>query len=163
MKRRYGKFLGTYSPSKVTIISSDFDRTINSGSLVAAALFPPAENQVWNRDLLWQPIPVHSIPKSSDFMLFAETACERYTKILNDYETSREINAIIDKNRDLFQYLEKHSGDPIRTLKQLKDLHNTLYIENSLNKTCVHFNPHVCMKNFNKINTFFIQGTGMGS
>lgn len=139
LKRRYGKFLGTYSPDKISITSSDFDRTINSGNLVAAALFPPTENEVWNNDLLWQPIPVHTIPQSMDFFFFAETACARYSEILSEYETSREINATIEKHKDLFEYLEKHSGDPIRTFKHLKDLHNTLYIENSLNKTCVTF------------------------
>lgn len=138
LKRRYGKFLGAYSPEKISIISSDFDRTINSANLVAAALFPPTrETEVWNKQLLWQPIAVHSIPKSMDLFFFAEFACARYSKILSEYETSREIKAKIEQHKDLFEYLEKHSGDPIRTFKQLKDLHNTLYIENSLNKTCV--------------------------
>lgn len=138
MKRRYGKFLGAYSPDKISILSSDFDRTINSANLVAAAVFPPTlETEVWNKQLLWQPIAIHSIPQPMDFLFFAETACARYSKILSEYETSREISAKIKQHKELFQYLEKHSGDSIRTFKQLKDLHNTLYIENSLNKTCV--------------------------
>lgn len=106
--------------------------------MIAAALFPPTnESEVWNKQLQWQPIATHSIPQPMDFLFFAETACQRYSKILTEYETSREINATIQQHKDLFEYLEKHSGDPIRTFKQLKDLHNTLYIENSLNKTCV--------------------------
>lgn len=34
------------------------NRTIASAQLMLAGLLPPIEDQVWNEDLLWQPIPV---------------------------------------------------------------------------------------------------------
>lgn len=137
MRQRYAKLLGdgSYSPDKVFAISSALDRTINSVSLVLAALFPPKNEQIWNENLLWQPIPVFIIPYSTDFMIIAEHACARYQKLLQEYEKSPEIQSLIIENRDLFEYLERYAGQPIRTMEHLKDIHNVLEVEYSMNKT----------------------------
>lgn len=31
-----------------------------SAQVLASALFPPSGDQIWNDELLWQPIPVHT-------------------------------------------------------------------------------------------------------
>lgn len=137
MRRRYEKLLGDgfYSPDKVFTVSSALDRTINSASLVLAGLFPPQSHQVWNQDLPWQPIPVYSIPVNSDYLIKAENVCPQYEKLRNEHEKSAEIQAIIERNHELFEYLEKNSGQKIRNLEQIKDLHGTFVVENSMNKT----------------------------
>lgn len=136
-RRRYEKLLGdgSYSPDKVFTVSSALDRTINSASLVLAGLFPPQNGQIWNQNLLWNPIPVYVIPRSSDYLIIADDACPMYEKTLNEYENSSEIQAIKERNRELFEYLEQHAGEPIRTLTQIKDLHGTFIVEHSMNKT----------------------------
>lgn len=136
-RRRYEKLLGdgSYSPEKVFTVSSASDRTINSASLVLAGLFPPQNDQIWNANLLWQPIPVYAISKSEDYLIKAENVCPLYEKMLKDYENSPEVQAIMSKNRELFEYLEKHAGQPIRNLEQLKDLHGTFVVEDFMNKT----------------------------
>lgn len=137
LKRRYGQFLGDgiYSPDKLHVISSDRDRTINSANLVLAAMFPPKGIQIWNENIDWQPIAVHSIPQSIDYYIFAERACARYIKARQDYEKSPEIRAIIEPHKELFHYVEKHAGTPIQTIENLKDIYETLNIERMLNKT----------------------------
>lgn len=40
-----------------------------SAQATLAGLFSPIKSQVWNDKLLWQPIAVHSIPKSLDYIL----------------------------------------------------------------------------------------------
>lgn len=137
MRRRYAKLLGdgSYSTDKVFTVSSAVDRTINSASLVLAGLFPPQNNQIWNEDLPWQPIPVYAIPHRTDYLIAAEKACDRYQQELKNYEQSPKIKALIEKHRELFDYAEKHAGQPIRTLDELKDLHGTLEVERQLNKT----------------------------
>lgn len=137
-RRRYREFLGSYSPDKVSILASYTDRTINSANLVLAALFPPEKNQVWNEQLLWQPIAVHSIPKSIDFLIHAQEGCARYLKAREEYEEFPKNKELKEQNRELFEYVEKHAGEPVRTLEQLKDIHESLAIEYiRFNKTFV--------------------------
>jgi len=33
-----------------------------------AGMFPAQGSEVWNDKLLWQPIPVHTVPKDTDFV-----------------------------------------------------------------------------------------------
>ncbi|XP_031636521.1 uncharacterized protein LOC116349294 [Contarinia nasturtii] len=136
-RRRYENLLGdgSYHPDKVFVLSSARDRTMNSASLVLSGLFPPQNNQIWNEDLLWQPIPVNTIPNDEDYLLIAEGGCERHQKLLNEYQQTDEFKALIEKHRDLFEYLEKHAGQPIRNIQQLKDLQNVLEVEKEMNKT----------------------------
>lgn len=138
LRRRYENLLGDrFEPEKVSVLSSGYDRTINSANLVLASMFPPTGNQVWNNDLVWQPIPVHTIPAKMDYLISCDVACKRYVQALDEYQQTPEIKSLIDENRKLFEYLEEHTGQPVRNLNQLKDIQNILEIENSMNFTYV--------------------------
>lgn len=52
--------------SQFYIQSTDYDRTIMSAQSYLSGLFPPTSSQIWNPELLWQPIPVHVVTKSTD-------------------------------------------------------------------------------------------------
>lgn len=123
------------------MILSALDRAINSALLLLAALFPPHNEQIWNEDLLWQPIPGFVIPISVDYTIHAEKACIRYKKLFQGYLKSPEIQSIIVmENKDLFEYLERHTGHPIPTIDHLNDLYNVLEVESSTNKTYARIN-----------------------
>lgn len=49
---------------QVFIRSTDFDRTLMSAEANLAGLYPPAGRQMFNPNLTWQPIPVHTVPDS---------------------------------------------------------------------------------------------------
>lgn len=98
-------------------------------------MFPPKGMQIWNDELLWQPIAVHSIPNEIDYYISGEMACDRYLKARQDYGQSPEIQAFINEHKDLFEYIEQNTGTPIRTIEQVKDIYETLDVENRLNKT----------------------------
>ena len=53
---------------QVYVRSTDVDRVLMSALSNLAGLFPPNGSQVWNSDLLWQPIPVHTVPEDSDYV-----------------------------------------------------------------------------------------------
>lgn len=61
------KFLPTvYNSSLVFVQSTDTDRTAMTASTFLAGAFPPKDKQIWNNDLMWIPIPIHSIPSNED-------------------------------------------------------------------------------------------------
>jgi len=67
LREWYNNFLpGTYSPDDIHIESSDHDRCLMSAQLCLAGLYPPQGAQLWNPEILWQPIPVHTIPRYLD-------------------------------------------------------------------------------------------------
>lgn len=69
LRSRYGIFLGPYSSQTVRVDSSDLDRCHESAAVMLAALFPPQTAQIWNEELLWQPIPIHATPRDLDKVL----------------------------------------------------------------------------------------------
>ena len=94
-----------------------------------AGLFPPDGSQVWDRDIKWQPVPIHTVPEVLDGILAAKRPCARYNQAAKKYQSSPEFQALLQKYQPLFKYLEKNSGSPIRTLDQAQYLYNTLWIE----------------------------------
>lgn len=67
LREEYKTFLSeNYSPDKVSVLSSALDRTRMSAELVLAGLFPPVGEQIWNSNLLWQPIPVNYVARKQD-------------------------------------------------------------------------------------------------
>lgn len=63
-RERYADFLSdSYDPDEVYVRSTDVDRTLMSAESHLAGLYPPTNSQIWNPDLNWQPIPIHTIPK----------------------------------------------------------------------------------------------------
>lgn len=66
-RERYNNFIPeVYWPDDVNVSSSYSERCRNSAYLFCAGLFPPKNVQIWNPDLLWQPIPVTYTPRNSD-------------------------------------------------------------------------------------------------
>lgn len=100
-----------------------------------AGLFPPVDDQQWSADIPWQPIPIHTKPEADDFVLAAKKNCARYDYAYDKYIHSAYYQNILNNNRELFHYIEKNAGIPIRTLADALSFYNTIWIENLKNKS----------------------------
>lgn len=72
LRKRYNDFLGPYHMDNIMEIrSTGFGRTRKSALLVLAGLWPPVGEQIWNEELLWNPIPVdYKIQIEDDVIIY---------------------------------------------------------------------------------------------
>ncbi|XP_066485261.1 prostatic acid phosphatase-like [Tiliqua scincoides] len=135
-RKRYAGFLSpTYKRVEVLVKSTELDRTIMSAGANLAGLFPPAGNQIWNPEILWQPIPVHVVPEAySPKLIFPIFDCPRYMELLEETMASRELQAEFQPYEEFLKQLVVDSGYDLNTLKtlynsKLWDLQDTLLCE----------------------------------
>lgn len=133
-RNRYlGNLLGNgdYSSDKFYVFSTDCERTMMSALVNLAGLFPPNSNQQWNKDLLWEPIPIHAtLPLKDDYFVAATFApCERF-----DYLRKPLQDKLNEENDDLFKYLEINLNKTFQYLDAFF-IYDTLLIESLNNMT----------------------------
>lgn len=119
----------------VRVYSSDTDRTISSAAANLAGMFPPTEDQIWNENLLWQPIPIHVLSKEIDTLLLHNIPCPLYDQLWKEYFTSNEILKLRRKFRVTYKKVSKIVGKPVFNVANGKKLWDTLYVEKLNNKT----------------------------
>ncbi|KAK3108045.1 hypothetical protein FSP39_000109 [Pinctada imbricata] len=132
LRDRYVKsgFLnGTYIREKIRIRSTDKDRTLMSAYTVLAGLFPAHGTQRWNKNMTWQPIPVHTIPLNDDHLIYTNSPCPAADKLLKQWkESSPWLKKLKEKYKDLVQYVSDNTGLP-NTLDDILGIVDTLFIE----------------------------------
>lgn len=139
LRRRYGKLLGEkYSAKKIYVQSSDFDRTLMSAQACLAGLYPPTADEIWNSKIFWQPIPVHTMPRKSDYLIAIETSCPKYKQLREKYtQKSKEYHRIFTEYADVIKYWSQMSGSNLKSTYEVYQLHNILTIEKEQNKRFV--------------------------
>ncbi|KAL7300953.1 hypothetical protein TKK_0006232 [Trichogramma kaykai] len=105
LRERYDKFLGHYKPQEVYAFSTDVDRTKISLQLLLAGLYPPTEESMWNKDLPWQPIPIHYKPKGENF-LYVDWSCPTFERLYKDAQMHPEVNNIMQQNHDVLEFVK---------------------------------------------------------
>lgn len=135
-KRRYNSLLGDkYSPNSIYIRSTDIDRTLMSAQVNLAGLFPPSKSEQWNEEIIWQPIPVHTVPVDDDHLLYGGRNCPKYGQTFAKYVSeSEKVRQIYADNVELFSYWSEKCGSSIKTIKEVQTLYKTLSIEKLKNK-----------------------------
>ncbi|XP_063242922.1 testicular acid phosphatase homolog [Bacillus rossius redtenbacheri] len=130
LRQRYDTFVSRlYSPGETWMESSANDRCLMSAQVLLAGLYPPTGHQVWNDELPWQPIPVHSTPRALDKLIVMKKPCPRYEWEKTKAYQTREIKQIDEENADLYSYLTQNTGKNISTILDVELLFNTLEIE----------------------------------
>lgn len=135
-RSRYGLLLGEkYGENVIYVRSTDFDRTLMSAGSNLAGLFPPIGTEVWNDQLLWQPIPIHTVPGDIDNLLSNHAKCPRLDKAQDEVLASEEVRKLNQQYKELYGYLTEHSGKNITNMVDVDYLYDTLFIEQIYNKT----------------------------
>ncbi|PNI96161.1 ACPP isoform 2, partial [Pan troglodytes] len=94
--------------TQVYIRSTDVDRTLMSAMTNLAALFPPEGVSIWNPVLLWQPIPVHTVPLSEDQLLYLPFRnCPRFQELESETLKSEEFQKRLHPYKDFIATLGK--------------------------------------------------------
>ncbi|KAF4793184.1 hypothetical protein TURU_113439 [Turdus rufiventris] len=142
MRKRYSSFLNsTYNRQEFYIQSTDYDRTIMSAQSYLSGLFPPTSSQIWNPELLWQPIPVHIFQKTTEQRLnFPLPNCPRFDELQHETQTSKEFQDRIQPYMDFLQTMAVNTGLELNHLKildnfQLWNTYDTLHCEDIHNYT----------------------------
>ncbi|XP_052550835.1 lysosomal acid phosphatase [Tympanuchus pallidicinctus] len=131
LRRRYRDFLSaSYRRQEIFIRSTDYDRTLMSAEANLAGLYPPEKQQMFNPNISWQPIPVHTVPESGETLLkFPLTPCPRYEQLQNETRNSAEY---INKTRDNLQFLQmvaNETGIRDLSLESVWSVYDTLFCE----------------------------------
>lgn len=74
-------------------------------------------------------IPIHTVPGNMDYKLAMKGPCPRYKKAKTEYIQSDEIKSIFETNRTLLQYMELHAGKQFKTIRDIKEFYEILWIE----------------------------------
>jgi hypothetical protein len=131
LRKRYSKLLSKrYSVQEIYVRSSDKNRALQSAASNLAGLYPPSKDQIWNEDLLWQPVPVHAVPTDDDNLLVVDNPCPTYdTVFLN--QTKPIIDAYNQQYADFFAYIRNQSGLKKLDFWDIGDIYDPLYCESA--------------------------------
>uniref|UniRef100_A0A8C4TN68 acid phosphatase n=1 Tax=Falco tinnunculus TaxID=100819 RepID=A0A8C4TN68_FALTI len=116
MRRRYSYFLSVvYKQCEIYVQSTDCDHTLMSAQASLAGLYPPTQGEIWNPRILWQPIPVHTVPLSHDNLLYLPFShCPRYSELLRETFETRDFQRQFKQYK--VKYFQFWKSTPIKDL-----------------------------------------------
>ncbi|XP_033021812.1 prostatic acid phosphatase-like [Lacerta agilis] len=119
IKERYKGFLSDdYKRNEIYVRSTDYDRTIMSAQANLAGLFPPQGSQIWNTDIPWQPVPVHTVPRSSEKLLYypVRAECQKFGKLLKETFGSEAVGGQVNGQMEFLGKLAADLGYDVMKL-----------------------------------------------
>ncbi|XP_063908693.1 venom acid phosphatase Acph-1-like [Zophobas morio] len=124
LKSVYGDFLGdVYTEDIVDVRSTDVTRTKMSAQLVLAGLFPPSPIQLWNEDLMWQPIPVSYKTDAEEDLFHPWGSCPYKSQVLSHQLEIQEIkDTYVTPYNDSYVYLQEQSGKSMTNPADFQDI-----------------------------------------
>ncbi|CDW53351.1 prostatic acid phosphatase; lysosomal acid phosph atase [Trichuris trichiura] len=135
LRQRYGDLLSErYVASEIYVLASDHDRTINSATCTLAGLFAQSNDEAGNKDMLRQPVPVHTTCKVfrdlfCEVKLFRGDSICPAVKARKVNQSSSNESLIPKKYEDMFVQLQQLTGWNRMTLKRMSRLADTLLLE----------------------------------
>lgn len=146
-----------YDNEQIYVQSTDVERTLMSAESNLAGLYEPVGDDVWNAQIKWQPIPVHTVPEKEDavklsqyyneillYLMYynmplqivaAKAPCPAFDYYLENFMNSEKYRSLLARYKNLFDYLSNNSGRAVQTFIDAQYLNNTLFIETLYNRT----------------------------
>ncbi|XP_069504818.1 prostatic acid phosphatase-like [Ambystoma mexicanum] len=117
LRKRYKGFLNaTYDRNEVYVRSTDIDRTLMSAQANLAGLYPPSGEQIWNPNITWQPIPVHTVPLAEEQLLEFPYYCPRYKALTKETLSSSQFLDLIKPYEDFIKSMSTNTGYSVDSL-----------------------------------------------
>ncbi|KAF3857383.1 hypothetical protein F7725_009242 [Dissostichus mawsoni] len=137
LRNRYKGFLNdSYDRNQIHVRSTDYDRTLMSAESNLAGLYPPAGQQVFNPNMPWQPIPVHTVPKSEERLLnYPLDDCPRYNLLMNETEKTEEFINVTLAYQDIIDLVKNKTGLNKTNVESVWSVYDTLFCESRHNKS----------------------------
>ncbi|XP_016299408.1 lysosomal acid phosphatase-like isoform X1 [Sinocyclocheilus anshuiensis] len=131
LKKRYTGFLSEdYDRHEIFIRSTDVDRTLMSAEANLAGMFPPNGSEVFNPDLKWQPIPVHTVPADEEKLLsFPLDDCPRYTQLMNETEKTDIFLNMTETYKAFIEMVKNKTGLEKTNIETIWSVYDTLFCE----------------------------------
>ncbi|XP_026527017.1 LOW QUALITY PROTEIN: lysosomal acid phosphatase [Notechis scutatus] len=131
LRRRYDGFLSaSYNRQEIYVRSTDFDRTLMSAEANLAGLYPPEGKQVFNPNITWQPIPVHTVPDHMEKLLrFPLSSCPRYEQLQNETRQTPEYVNMTIQNMEFLKMVANMTGIQDVSIESVWSVHDALFCE----------------------------------
>ncbi|KAA8579537.1 hypothetical protein FQN60_006630 [Etheostoma spectabile] len=121
---------------RVSVRSTDYDRTLMSAEANLAGLYPPSGQQIFKENLPWQPIPVHTVPQSEERLLsFPLGDCPRYKQLMNETEHTEEFINVTNTYQDIIELVRNKTGLNKTNVESVWSVYDTLFCESRHNMT----------------------------
>ncbi|XP_071054238.1 venom acid phosphatase Acph-1-like [Onthophagus taurus] len=130
LRKRYNKLLGdVYTPDVLYAVSSHYPRCRASLESVLAGLYPPSEELIWNKDLLWEPIPYDYLPLKENNLFAPMSIYPNMNILMNESYKNLDSDPIIEKYNHLLPFLQENTGLTGNLLSVAGNLYSTLKSE----------------------------------
>ncbi|XP_077286082.1 venom acid phosphatase Acph-1-like [Arctopsyche grandis] len=133
LRNRYDGFINrVYLPEEIYVRTTDYDRTKMSALACLAGLYPPERIQQWNKGLMWQPIPYHTLPYTDDDMMYYYT-CPRFLEARTEELNSPRFQTKIEPYKDMMDVMGYYTGRNLTTPEEVFYIDNLFQAEKNYN------------------------------
>ncbi|KAJ8951168.1 hypothetical protein NQ318_021612, partial [Aromia moschata] len=142
LRNRYRNFLPQkYSPKDIYVRSTNADRCLMSAAAALAGLYRPEKSEVFDPELPWQPIPVHTMPPEDDEVLSMLKDCRRYRLALKKSMETHYFKELRVHYEAFLKYISERSGAKMADMRDIAILQAVLEMYSSYNAS---FLPSWC-------------------